>query len=416
MKRFILLFAFILSASTIQAQTTNIQATITDPHSIPYSFGTGSVSLVCPGNAAPTYNGYTVNRNYVITGLDGNGFFTLQLHDLGFLDQSSCNYRFAITWQDGITSFIAPGITGITGAGPVDLSTAISAFSVLLPASAGSSLGGTIAANQVGFGTGPKIIGGSANFLWNSPIAGALNLNTPASSCPTFAACDVLAMTNSGGGTTTAVIVKNSDNSLYLSNDTAGVPSHGYIGWTSNGTAQFLAGGGGAQVQFPTVVTGVFPSGSAVFQLPDGGIGTAVFSLNQAGNMSEAAYTWDTGTGCSIWYPVNSSSIKSSLCPPSSGVTTVMTAVQCGTIAANGACSNTATTNAHCISGIATLGSGTSTITGISPPFTSSSSWFIITNDITTISNPSKGVPASGTTATFTGTGTDNIQFIGCGG
>jgi hypothetical protein len=89
---------------------------------------------------------------------------------------------------------------------------------------------------------------------------------------------------------------------------------------------------------------------------------------------------------------------------------------QCGTVAANGACSNSSTSAEHCISGIATLSSGTSTITGVSPAFTSSSSFFVTTNDITTIANPSKGIPASGSSITFTGTGSDNIQFIACGG
>lgn len=98
------------------------------------------------------------------------------------------------------------------------------------------------------------------------------------------------------------------------------------------------------------------------------------------------------------------------------GTSTLPILTQCGTIAAAGACSNVTTAQEHCIAGIATLSGGTSTITGISPVFTSSSSWYIVTNDITTITNASKGVPASGSTATFTGTGTDNIQFIGCGG
>jgi len=166
MRQFIFVIALIGMATIVRAQNTNIQATITDPHSIPYSFGTGSVSLVCPGNAAPTYNGYTVNRNYVITGLDGNGFFTLQLHDLGFLDQSSCNYRFAITWKDGVTSFIAPGITGVTGVGPVDLSSAISAFSVLLPTS-GGGIGGVVNAGQEVYGLSPGVVASSPNFTWN---------------------------------------------------------------------------------------------------------------------------------------------------------------------------------------------------------------------------------------------------------
>lgn len=87
----------------------------------------------------------------------------------------------------------------------------------------------------------------------------------------------------------------------------------------------------------------------------------------------------------------------------------------CGTIAAGGACSNTTSSAGHCIAGIATLSGGSSTITGLSPSFTSSSSFFVTTNDLTTITNASKGVPASATTITFTGTGTDNISFIACG-
>jgi hypothetical protein len=90
--------------------------------------------------------------------------------------------------------------------------------------------------------------------------------------------------------------------------------------------------------------------------------------------------------------------------------------VECGTIAANAACANTVTANPHCVSGLATLGGGTSTITGISPAFTSATSYTVVTNDNTTITNASKGVPASGSTITFTGTGTDVLNFVACGG
>jgi hypothetical protein len=89
---------------------------------------------------------------------------------------------------------------------------------------------------------------------------------------------------------------------------------------------------------------------------------------------------------------------------------------ECGIITFNSQCSNANTGLEHCIAGIATLQGGTSTITGISPAFTDSTTWFITTNDITTIANPSKGIPVSGSSATFTGTGADQIQFIACGG
>jgi hypothetical protein len=87
----------------------------------------------------------------------------------------------------------------------------------------------------------------------------------------------------------------------------------------------------------------------------------------------------------------------------------------CGTIAANGACANTALGGtAHFIAGIATLAGNSSTITGISPAFTSANSYFCVANDITTRANPVQAIPASGSTVTFTNTtgATDNIQFI----
>jgi len=97
------------------------------------------------------------------------------------------------------------------------------------------------------------------------------------------------------------------------------------------------------------------------------------------------------------------------------GESYVNSVTTCGTIATNGGCTNVAGQKAHCVAGIATLSGGTSTITGLNPAFTSSSTFFVSTNDLTTIANPSKGVPASGTSITFTGTGTDNISFIACG-
>ncbi len=96
--------------------------------------------------------------------------------------------------------------------------------------------------------------------------------------------------------------------------------------------------------------------------------------------------------------------------------TTITVGTQCGTMSANAACANTTTPNEHCVSGIATLSGGASTITGISPAFTSNSTYIVLTSDVTTPGNANHGTPASGSSITFTGTGTDNIQFIACGG
>jgi hypothetical protein len=275
---------------------------------------------------------------------------------------------------------------------------------------------GGIAVNQVAFGGGLNIIQGIANFLFGSPVAGALNLNTSSSSCPTPGACTLISLTNSGGGTTPFYIYKGADNSICFQNDSASIATHGIFCFSANGTAQLLAGANGPQVQFNTAIVGSLPAGSVAWQLPDTGVGNALFALNTPGNMSESAYSWDTGTGCSKWYPINSSSIVTFACPPASGTTALAFANQCGTVAANAACANTASTASHCISGVATLSGGTSTVTGIAPAFTSATSFIVLTSDTTTPGNANHGAGASGSSITFTGTGTDNIQFIACGG
>ena len=190
--------------------------------------------------------------------------------------------------------------------------------------------------------------------------------------------------------------------------------------WTFNGGItsagpNALSGGGslaGTYTGTPNMVgVWTFPSGITSLNVAPATPGTG--TVGASGTPYSGFFL---GTGGTNYSQVTSaaSAVRVQQFPDLPG--TFAVASQCGTIAANAACSNTSTSFEHCISGIATLGGGTSTITGISPAFTSSSSWYIVTSDVTAITNASKGVPASGTTATFTGTGTDNIQFIACGG
>lgn len=171
-------------------------------------------------------------------------------------------------------------------------------------------------------------------------------------------------------------------------------------GTAGGGTQTAITAGNG---QFITALGNTFNFSNTIFS-----IGTGV-SLNIGPNNYTTLGTFLSGT------PASGSVLDNN------GKTTIYgspiaTGLQCGTIAAGGACANTTTALQHCTAGIATLSGGTSTITGISPAFTSSSSFYVTTNDVTTIANASKGVPASGSSITFTGTGTDNIQFIACGG
>jgi hypothetical protein len=132
MRRYLILALAIFAAQSCYAQQTTVTATVTDPSSHPYSFLTGYASLVCPGNQAPTFNGYSMPRTFVITGGDGNGTFTQVLYDVNLIAPSGCGYQWHITWKDGVTSFITGSITSVTGAS-VNESAAISAFSVPLP-------------------------------------------------------------------------------------------------------------------------------------------------------------------------------------------------------------------------------------------------------------------------------------------
>jgi hypothetical protein len=144
MKRLLVFLAIFACPALCWGQQTSVNATILDPAGHAYQFLTGSASINCPGNAQPTFNGFTVPRNYPITGGDGNGHFTLVLFDVNQIAPLGCSYNFAITAQNGSTSFTATSIgagssaTPIAGAGPINLSTPINAYAVLLPSTGGS--------------------------------------------------------------------------------------------------------------------------------------------------------------------------------------------------------------------------------------------------------------------------------------
>ena len=230
-----------------------------------------------------------------------------------FLADSSGNYQFVA----------APGTftVTVTGTGVVGYS-----YQITISATTGPV---NIAPNQVGFGVGTNSIGGSNNFQWNVNVMNALNLNMPGASCTGLGSnshgCSLIALTNSSA-TTPFYIDKYADNSLCFTNDDNSIPIHGQTCFGSDGTMSFLSGAGGSQMQLHTSITTAsgwtFPAGSVTFALPQTGVGQAQFALGTPGSAS-VAKIWDTGTGCDTWYPANSTSIKTTLCPPASGSTTV---------------------------------------------------------------------------------------------
>ena len=155
------------------AQNTTVTATVTDPSSTPYAFSTGYAALVCPGNQAPTYNGYSVPRTFSITGFNGNGTFTQVVYDVSVLVPTGCGYQWHITYKDGVTNFITGTITTVTGSS-VNESAAISAFAVPLPSSA-TGLSCLISAAVI-FETASNTGGCASGFTFSTP-----NLTIPTS-------------------------------------------------------------------------------------------------------------------------------------------------------------------------------------------------------------------------------------------
>lgn len=133
MKRSLLIGSLLFVAQCCHAQNTTVTATVTDANMQPYAFSTGYAALVCPGNQAATYNGFSIPRSFTITGFDGTGTFTQVVYDVSVLVPTGCGYQWHITYKDGITNFITGTITSVTGSA-VNESVAISAFAVLLPA------------------------------------------------------------------------------------------------------------------------------------------------------------------------------------------------------------------------------------------------------------------------------------------
>ena len=174
-RRIALTLLLCMTAAVARAQNTTVTATITDPNSVPYAFSTGYAALVCPGNQAPTYNGYTVPRTFTITGFNGNGTFTQVVYDVGLILPVGCGYQWHITYKDGVTNFITGTITSVTGAS-VNESAAISAYSVLLPGGSGSgTITGCTTAGGIAFENG------TANALTCTPgfSFGAGQFNIP---------------------------------------------------------------------------------------------------------------------------------------------------------------------------------------------------------------------------------------------
>lgn len=154
--------------------------------------------------------------------------------------------------------------------------------------------------------------------------------------------------------------------------------------------------------------TQVLGSGSFRFKMTSPFITTPTFPTGGT------IYTNATSGSITVAPPTGALGTPTLTLPAATG--SLGTGYFCGaSLAAAGACANTALAGTfHFIYGTFLLAGNTSTITGISPAFTSSTSFTCVANDITTRANPVQAIPGSGSTVVITNTtgATDLIAML----
>src|ERR1700693_1863948 len=150
MKRLLLIFGLLSFALPAWSQQLTVTATVVDPNGKPFASGTAAANLVCAGNAQAYFGTSPISRSTPTVGLDGNAHFSQVLYDTSLLVDVNrnplvCNYVYTVTDQCGIASFTTGPLSGITGAGPVDISVKINSFaSPLSPQSPPGTVSGTV--------------------------------------------------------------------------------------------------------------------------------------------------------------------------------------------------------------------------------------------------------------------------------
>lgn len=433
----------------VWAQTTSVSGTVTDAAAVIWRNGTYSFTfLPSPTNPTANYfqNGVPFSKNQVLTGaLDNTGSFTsvavpdnmtivpagsnwtLQVCSLATASNGCFRTNLTITGAtQNVTSALTPPAIVVDLGNPppggpsayidgeifgarvgnfyfnlTDNTAHFCEFPACNWVSIGGTFSGTVSNGQIVYGNGANSLASTPNFLWNQAGQMANLINTTPATAIANQSSPILQLQGScwNGASATPTIWTFQDVVTAGTNPTDSL--------TLNGTG---CPGGIEQLSLPfNLLLGKSATGSSIITLQGAGSGQGSLQANtNAGSPQPLAIPTTN--------PVSGQYIQGTNSGPPSNMVWVTPAVQCGALATNAACANTLTVLEHCVSGTAALTAGASTITGISPAFTSTSSFTVITNDTTTISNPSKGVPASVSSITFTGTGTDVLNFVACGG
>lgn len=151
MKRFIILLLFLfLCGGVLAAQFTTVTGTVLDPHSVPYSLGTISPTLVVPAGAgAPTLNGFAYSPPTQPVGLNSVGTFIFNVADSAVLLPAGTKWNFTVCSAAGsVSPSVGTGPQCFTLAAPItitgasqDISTQLNAVALALTIPIGTGSG-----------------------------------------------------------------------------------------------------------------------------------------------------------------------------------------------------------------------------------------------------------------------------------
>lgn len=174
-------------------------------------------------------------------------------------------------------------VTSLTATSPIVATpspiTGVGVFSCPTCNTSSATIAGSIASPQVAFGSSANTISGSNNFEWDPASGGAII--TTSNVGPANVTGAGLAMSNSSGGTTTAYLVKGTDNSLTLRNDSTLIQAHGLLSWDTNSNLLLQGGSSAPQLELYTGASiSPFGDGSAILDIFSTGATPHVFAVH----------------------------------------------------------------------------------------------------------------------------------------
>lgn len=333
---------FLMAVPVFGQNNTTVTATVVGSNTAPWANATAYAALVCPGNEQPYIGTFPIPRNSPTTKFDANGTFSQVLYNTSVLVTVNggtlvCNYQYHITDQCGQNSFITNSLTGITGSGPVNLSSQINATAPA-PCVPGGQGPASPPLNSLQYNKAGSF--GGTNYLYNpSDTSVAFCASTP---CASISANTGLGLYSNTGGLeilATAFIGGNVTDSALTSGNCVQAGVGGILGTSgspcASGSATVSSFSAGnlsplftTSVATPTTTpalsfAAVSQSANLFYASPNGSSGVPTFRAIASGDVPTAALPASTSNCAAGNYATGFNSGGSMICTAFPGFTKV---------------------------------------------------------------------------------------------